>query len=235
LRSRGRSVVGVRKRATAVDEAVRAEDPRRWLEADRDPYLSDTRSDYEAMGLVVYQARQVQQGIREIRDILTGGAARVDGWALDGDSRRTAGFLCVNWFQRRGDRRLGAGLGGYLFLSSEVSQLVRDVCNELCRRLDREPVFATDGTPELTAGQKEVQDARAEIHRLRSRNARLHTAALDGIRHWRSQTDAAAAEFEVDGGKFVATHEQHRRYVAAVTAAKALKRVAEVDKSSEGT
>ncbi len=67
--------------------------------------------------------------------------ARVDGWGTDDDGERIAGFLCVDCFQLRSGRELGVARGGYMFTTAGVPQLVRDVCNELCRRQGRPPVY----------------------------------------------------------------------------------------------
>ncbi len=67
---RDRPSVGVLSWGTCLSLVEEELDPKEWIESTDDLYIADTRADYEAMGLVVFQALQLRSGLAALATVI---------------------------------------------------------------------------------------------------------------------------------------------------------------------
>lgn len=73
---------------------------------------------------------------------MCGGVARYDGAIATLGGIR--GYMCAGCFAVGGSGQLGTSEATYLMAADEVPEVVRDVCDELCRRAARPSIWADE-------------------------------------------------------------------------------------------
>jgi hypothetical protein len=71
-----------------------------------------------------------------------GGVGRYDG--VIATSGGVNGYMCTGCFAVGGSGQLGTSEATYLMAADEVPEVVRDICDEICRRTARPSIWAED-------------------------------------------------------------------------------------------